>query len=138
MKVSARFWIILLIVGMLVSVVLPGVTAETFDIGTKVSESEIDHRDMKLVNFESGSKLYIEPDFIDYIPLILDGDENTGINYNFGSDHEQMFFELIFPEAFYVSNITVTPAFGGGATAYTLYINSDGAYSPWLAQDITT
>ena len=138
MKTSAGFWIGLLVMGMFIGMILLGVSAEVFDIDNKTSESQIDHRDMKLVNFESGSKLYIEPDYIDYIPLILDGNENTGINYNFGPDHEQMFFELIFPEAYLVSNITVKPTFGGGTSAYTMYINSNSIYSPWLAQDVTT
>lgn len=137
MKSLARIVMALLAAGLFAGVIAPGVTAETYDIGEKVSESETDHRNMKLVYFGSGSKLYVEPDFIDHIPLILDGDERTGLNYNFGADHETMFFELIFPGPVNVSSITVKPAFGGNASAYTLYINSDGVYSPWLAQDLT-
>jgi hypothetical protein len=138
MKTSARFWIILLTVGLLSSVVLPGVSAKIFDIGTKVSESDLDLRDRKLVYFDSGTTVYVEDDYIDYIASIFDGDESTGINHNFGSGHEVMQIELIFPSAVYVSSIVIKPTFGGSSSHYSLEIDTALVFGPWFAYNITT
>jgi hypothetical protein len=136
MKSKVRFLMAISIIGILTTVVLPGVNAEIFDLGTKVSESDLDLRGRKMVNFDSQTVVYTEPDYIDHIPLIFDGDESTGINDRF--DSEIMWIELIFLSGLNVSTITLKPTFHGGATNYTLYINSNGIWSPWFAQKNNT
>jgi hypothetical protein len=138
MKLKARFWLVLMTIGVFSCLVLPQVNAETFTIGAKVSESDLDLRDRKLVNFDSGTTVYTEPDYIDYIASIFDGDESTYINQNFGPGHEVMWIELIFHSELDVSTITIKPTIGGGTTNYTLYVNSNGIWSPWFAQKDST
>jgi prefoldin subunit 5 len=138
MRTRGRLLLAIAVVCLLVNVVLPCVNAEVFDIGSKISESDLELRARKLVYFDSGTTAYVEPDYIDYISPIFDGNESTGIDHDFGPGHDVMWIELMFPHAIYVSNITVKPAFGGGSAIYTLYLNSDGIYSPWMAEQIST
>jgi hypothetical protein len=137
MKSKLRFLMVLSIIGILCGIVLPGVNGEIYKLGTKVSESDLDLRDRKLVYFNSGTIVYTEPDYTDHLSSIFDGDETTGINHFFGPGHEVLWIELIFSSKINVTTISVKPNFGGGATNYTLYVNSDGIWSPWFAQKNT-
>jgi uncharacterized small protein (DUF1192 family) len=134
MKSYARILIFISVMGLLCGIILPSANAEVFDVGTKVSESDLDLRDRKLVYFDSGTTVYTEPDYIDHIASIFDGDESTGLNHFFGSGHEVMWIELIFPLNLNVSTIEIKPTFGGGVSNYSLYVNSNGIWSPWFAQ----
>ncbi|MCK5562129.1 MAG: hypothetical protein KAJ51_16135, partial [Thermoplasmata archaeon] len=138
MKIKLRFFIWLVILVLFCGMLVPCVNAETFDIGTKISESELDLRGKKLIYFDTGNVVYTDPDYVDYVPLILDGNSNTGIDHDFGPGHDVMYFELVFPYAYYVSNITIKPSFGGDATNYTLYTNLGGGFFPWFADDYST
>jgi uncharacterized coiled-coil protein SlyX len=138
MILRGRLFLAITIVCMLASVILPGVNAEIFDIGTKISESDQELRDRKLIYFDSGSSVYVEPDYIDYITSILDGNVSTGIDHDFGPGHSSMWFEMLFPYPINVSDIIIKPSFGGGATNYTLYINSNGIWSPWFTYENST
>jgi prefoldin subunit 5 len=126
------------IIGILNCVLVPIVNAETFDIGTRITESDIDLRNMKMIYFDSRSIVYTEPDYKDNITSIFDGNESTGIDHDFGPDHGYVIIELVFPYALNVSNITVKPAFGGGSTNYTFAVNCDGMFSPWFTNKIST
>jgi prefoldin subunit 5 len=132
MRHRGRLLTTLIIIGILSSVVLPSVNAEVFDIGTKVSESDLDDNGYKLVYFDSGSRIYTEPDFINYTPSIFDGNESTGLDHDFGPGHDLMWVVLNFPYAYYVSNITIKPTFGGSTTNYTIYILIGEVYTPMI------
>ena len=109
--------------------VLPSVNAETFDIGEKISESDPDSSGNRLYYFDSGGMIRTKADYIDYVSLILDGNESTGIDHDFGPGHDRMVFYLVFPYPLNVSNITLKPVFHGNASKYVssnllIYIDS--------------
>jgi len=129
MKIRGRLLVVLSIFGIFTCMVLPGMNAETFDIGTKVAESDPDVSGNQWYYFDSGCMIKTKPDYIDYVPLILDGNESTGIDYNFGPTHDKMLLYLVFPYSLNVTNITLKPAYHGNASEYIgqsllIYINS--------------
>ncbi len=125
MKLIARFWIALFLIGILSSVVLPSVNAETFDIGEKLLRTSYHQTGYY---YSSGIILdmgWEDEELYNNITLMFDGNRTTGI------DQDTVDFshgiKLIFPYAFFVNNITFFPVFGGGTTNYTvrlLYYNS--------------
>ncbi|UCE36670.1 MAG: hypothetical protein JSW00_14300 [Thermoplasmata archaeon] len=115
MKKRGRLSAILLIISILSCVVLPVANAETLDIGTKTADS-----DFKWYTFSSGIVVSTGADYIDYAPLIFDGNESTGLDHDFGADHNHMSFTLGFPHLYYITNITLKPHFGGNVSKYSL------------------
>jgi predicted nuclease with TOPRIM domain len=118
MKKRGRLYALLLMIGIFNCMVLPVVNAETFDIGTKVAESDPDSGGNRWYYFDSGCMIGTKPDYIDYVPLIFDGNETTGIDHNFSLGHDRMTIHLVFPNSYYVNNITFKPVFNGNASEY--------------------
>jgi predicted nuclease with TOPRIM domain len=104
------------------------VDAAILDIGTKVSESDLDIHNKRLYYFDSGCVVPAIQSYADYIPLILDGNESTGIDQNFGG-FKSLYISLLFPCSFNVSNITIKPKFGGSASDYDLFIAYKYSYN---------
>jgi hypothetical protein len=109
-----------------------------FEIGTKLSESDDDDWGRRMNFYDTQCVLYTDIEYVDYSPLILDGDLSTGIDHDFGPGHDTLYLELTFPYPYYVSKITVKNSFGGGATNYSLYVTLGGGFFPIFAQDIAT
>ncbi len=118
MKIKARYLMVASIIAIFSCVVVPVVNAETLDIGTKVAESDPDSSGYQWYYFDSGCMIRTKPDYIDYVPLIFDGNESTGIDHNFSTGHDSMVIYLVFPDSYYVNNITFKPVFGGNASEY--------------------
>ncbi len=100
--------------------------AVTFDIGTKISESDSTYFNDQFYYYSSGSTLHTHMDYEDDIQLLFDNNTSTGINKNYGPGHSAMWIFVFFPYPYYVSNITVKPIFSGKATNYTLSIFCSG------------
>jgi predicted nucleic acid-binding Zn-ribbon protein len=115
----------------------PSVNALQFDIGEMISESDLDSQNNRLFCFDSGSVVHTEPDYKNNITSIFDGNESTGIDYDFGPGHASMNIDLIFPYAFNVSNITVKPIFNGSSTEYSLQVFFGGANIPKFIDTIS-
>lgn len=118
MRKRGKLYALLLMIGIFNCIVLPVVNAETFDIGTEVTESDPDSGGYRWYYFDSGCMIRIKPDYIDHVPLILDGNESTGIDYDFGPGNDSMLIHLVFPNPYYVNNITFRPVFNGNASEY--------------------
>jgi hypothetical protein len=104
---------------MILSIIfLPTVNAVNFDVGNRVSESDLEGSIRKWYTFDSGAMIGTNPDYIDYVQKIFDGNESTGIDYNFGSGHNRMLIYLVFPFPFNISNITFKPTFKGNSSEY--------------------
>ncbi|MCK5562173.1 MAG: hypothetical protein KAJ51_16360, partial [Thermoplasmata archaeon] len=88
--------------------------ALTFDVGTKVSESDFPDED-KWHYFNSGCMVRARPEYINYTTLIFDGNKSTGIDHYFGADSKYGYMNIYidFPFPFNVSNITIKSAFNG-------------------------
>ena len=78
------------------------VNALTFDVGTKVSETDPDNNGYQYFYFDSGCMLYSHPDYLNDASLIFDGNTSTGINKNYGSGHSKMILAIIFPYPFHL------------------------------------
>jgi len=131
MKIKAKFVMVLSIIGIFNCMVLPVVNAETFDVGEKVTEN-----DFGWYTFSSGVVVKTSADYISYAPLIIDGNESTGINHDFGPGHEYMSIHIYFPYSYNVSDITVKPAFGGNASIYSFDIRYKTAFKS-IASDLS-
>jgi hypothetical protein len=118
MKKGGRLFAILSIICIFNYMVLPVVNAEIFDIGIKVAESDPDSGGYQWYYFDSGCMIRTKPDYINYVPLLFDGNETTGMDHNFSLGHDSMLIHLVFPNPYYVNNITFKPIFNGNASEY--------------------
>lgn len=116
---KSLFIVICVLVFIFGSIFLPVSEAKVLKLGNKVAEG-----DFPLYTFSSGIIAYTEADYIDYIPLIFDGNESTGINKNFNNSDRIMYIELIFPSPLNISNITIKPSFSGGSSEFQFYVSS--------------
>lgn len=116
MKKRGRLLVVLSIIGIFSYMVLPVVNAETFDIGTKIAESDPNSGGYRWYYFDSGCMIQTKPDYIDHVILIFDGNLNTGINHSFGLGNDTMKIWLVIP--YYITNLTFKPVFGGNASKY--------------------
>jgi hypothetical protein len=116
---------------------MPTGDAVTFNIGNIVSESDLDFDNSRLLYFDSGCVVHIKSIYKDNITSIFDGNESTGIDYNFGSGYTFMSFDLIFPYPYNVSNITIKPFFNGNTTNYSFQVYYGGVWIPKNADDIS-
>ena len=138
MKSISRILICAVLMGLFCGMLLPCVNADVFDIGTKVSESDLTNNNNQWFYYDSDCMIQTDPDYKDDAPLIFDGNESTGINKNYGPAHSTMIIWVFFPYLYYINNITVKPSFGGSATNYSLYIFSYGGLIDVFAMDIGT
>ena len=60
-----RFATIALVFAFMLGLNVNIVDAITFDIGIRTTESDLDLRDKKIYSFDSGTMVYIEPDYKD-------------------------------------------------------------------------
>jgi regulator of replication initiation timing len=105
---------------MLLSITLvPAVSAVNYDIGrVSSSGSEVDW-----YLYDSGVSLKISNDkYLDYLHLILDGNESTGLDHNFGADSSAFNVIIHFPFPIFVNNITIKPVFNGSASSCMLFV----------------
>ncbi len=100
------------------SVFIPSVNAETFKIGKKVSEG-----DFPVYAFSSGVVVETDPEYIDYVSLIFDGNNSTGINNNFNNGEDKFRIQLNFDCYVNINSIIVKPHFGGGVSDYQLGVS---------------
>jgi predicted nucleic acid-binding Zn-ribbon protein len=100
---------------MLVSLILPCVNAEVFDIGEEVDSY------LEMYNFHAfTSGAYIRGDGheVNLSHLIFDGNLSTGIDQNVTAGSLRFRLQFIYP--LYVNNITIKPKFGNGSSNYSL------------------
>jgi predicted nuclease with TOPRIM domain len=112
-----RLFLAIAVVCMLVSLIIPCVNAEIFDVGTKVAESDFPEKD-RWYYFDSGSMVQTRAEYINYTTSIFDGNESTGIDHYFGSDPNYGYMDIYidFPYPLNVSNITIKSVFNGNST----------------------
>jgi len=112
------------------------VNALTFDIGTKVTESDFPDED-KWHYFNSGCMVRARPEYINYTSLFFDGNESTGIDHYFGADSKYGYMNIYidFPFPFNVSNITIKSFFNGSFTKDYLKVYF-GIYSSGISWQI--
>lgn len=108
-------WMILLVF-ILSCILAPNVNAKTFKIGSRLPEGDIN-----LYLYTSGGVVSCDPLFKDYVSLIFDGNESTGVNNTIGSGIDWNLW-LSFPNPINVSTITAKPTFGGGSGKYTIQV----------------
>ena len=102
---------------------LPTTNGETFKIGKIISTPETPSNTSKLCYFDNGCWLSADPEYFNYILLILDGNESTGIDHDFGTWYGTMGGGISFTYPLNVNNITFKPYFGGAASNYSCGIN---------------
>jgi hypothetical protein len=119
MKLKARFWIALLLIGILSCVVLPSVNAETFDIGEKI-ESDLKNAIPVYHPFSSGAIVRADDFEMNLTSFIFDGNLNTGIETNFSMG--ELDWKVYFRFPLYVNNITVKPDFRNGSSNFGLTV----------------
>jgi chaperonin cofactor prefoldin len=117
MKIKAIFWIAISIISIFSYMIFPMVNAETFNIGTKIADS-----DFGWVTFSSGIVVTTERDYLNYTSSIFDGDLSTGLDHDFGPGHDYASFILDFPYKYYINNLTIKPSFGGNVSKYSISI----------------
>jgi len=106
----------------------PTTSAVTFKTGNKISETDEGTVGYRWYYFDSGCMVQIKPDYINYLPLILDGNESTGINKNFNNGQWGISLSLFFAESIYVKNITVKPTFQNSTSKYDFGIMYKRSY----------
>lgn len=97
--------------------------AEVFDIGKKLSESDNNIDNRKWYYYDSGFMIQTYPAYENLTKLILDGNESTGINHQFGPKRPNFIVVIWFPSNLYVHNITAKPKFAGNYTEYSVNIH---------------
>lgn len=129
MITRGRLLLAILVVCMLVSVVLPSVNAEVFDIGERVESDAI------YTPFTSGVYAWEYPK---NATDIFDGNLSTGIDYE-NISLPGMYFMLHFPYPIYVNNITVKTSFAGNKSLYQISLTlNDGIIYEALNQNDDT
>ena len=91
--------------------------ADTYELGDKVSELPEDPQSDVWMNFEYGW-VFTNVDYKNQVPLIFDNNSNTGIDNAYSPGHSVMEIKLMFHHPLNVTNITVRPNFGAGASTY--------------------
>ena len=127
MKLKARFWIALFIVGIFSNMVLPSVNAEIFDIGEKESHISQTPTNNFASYYSSGALVCTPHNYINAISLILDGNLNTGLDQTIpGIGNIDV--KLIFPDDMYINSITFYPNFQGNSNDYQFGIHYYGTF----------
>jgi hypothetical protein len=122
--IMKRIVMICILMFILACIFLPFSEAETFQVGEKTSESDLDHwGDFKYHYFDSESVLWGYEKYLDYFPSIFDGNESTGLKKYFGKDSGSLNVWVLFPDPIFINNITVKPSFGGNKSKYSISIN---------------
>ncbi len=115
-----KVWLVVfLLASVLICNLIPSANAIRFDVGKKIGEtSPGDFIGYRMYYFDSGCCVYTSPDTIDFVPLIFDGNPNTGLDYNSSGKFNVMTFHIYFPCEFYVTNITVKSIFNGSSSSH--------------------
>lgn len=117
MKYRGRLFLAISIIGILSSVILPGVNAEIFDIGEEV-DSDLEM--YKFHAFTSGAYIRADEHEVNLSHLIFDGNLSTGVDQNVIDN--LLSFRLMFIYPLFVNNITIKPKFGNGSSNYSLSV----------------
>jgi len=109
-------------------------SALNYDIGRKSSGGG--NADWYL--YDSGASVKIsDTKYLDYLHLILDGNESTGLDHKFGSGSSGFNVNIEFTSPLFVNNITVKPKYNGSASSYLLSVANDN-FGAYLATSETT
>ena len=111
---------IYLLLFLFASILLPAVSAETFKLGKKVSETDEGFQERRWYFFDTGCIVLADSYSIQYMPLIFDGNLSTGLDNNSGKYNYNIWFEIQFPYTLNISKISVFPYFNGSTSWYSI------------------